>query len=132
MINNNYVPEWYTSPFGHVDYTLVRNQTQLDILFDGNESEFKFMDGNPNACVNLRDEFAIVQIGDTSQWDVNIVHALLTHEAVHVWQHIRERMSEDAPSSEFEAYSIQRIAQDLFYMYQESESDPEQSSSQSS
>lgn len=124
MIDNNYVPDWYTSPFGHVDYTLVRNQTQLDILFDSNESDFTFMVGNPNACVNLRDEFAIVQIGDTSRWNIQQVHAMLLHEAVHVWQHIRERMGEDTPSSEFEAYSIQRIAQDLFVMYEESECDP--------
>lgn len=30
-------------------------------------------------------------------------------------------MGEDEPSKEFEAYSVQRIAQDLFYAFQESE-----------
>ena len=32
-------------------------------------------------------------------------------------------MGEKKPSTEFEAYSIQRIAQDLFAMFQESETD---------
>jgi len=40
---------------------------------------------------------------------------------VHVWQRIRQRMGEREPSIEFEAYSIQRIAQDLFSMFEESE-----------
>jgi len=39
--------------------------------------------------------------------------AMLVHEAVHIWQRIREAMGENAPSSEFEAYSIQSISQDL-------------------
>ena len=38
---------------------------------------------------------------------------LLIHEAVHVWQKIKDSLGEDSPSPEFEAYSIQRIAQNL-------------------
>lgn len=38
---------------------------------------------------------------------------LLIHEAVHVWQYIREELNEFDPSREFEAYSIQNIAQQL-------------------
>ncbi len=41
------------------------------------------------------------------------IAALLVHEAVHIWQAIRESMGEKEPSSEFEAYSIQCIAQEL-------------------
>ncbi|MDC5137740.1 hypothetical protein NRA43_17205 [Acinetobacter baumannii] len=65
MISTDYVPEWYISPFQHVQYTLARNQLHMDLLF--------------------------------------------------------EDMGESEPSVEFEAYSIQAIAQDLFEMYEESE-----------
>ncbi|KCY47724.1 hypothetical protein J715_3367 [Acinetobacter baumannii 1571545] len=49
------------------------------------------------------------------------MYGLLLHEAVHVWQKVKKLMGEKEPSSEFEAYSIQSIAQDLFKMYEESE-----------
>jgi len=42
---------------------------------------------------------------------------LLIHEAVHVWQNVRDLISEDRPSREFEAYSIQSIAQKLIDAY---------------
>lgn len=47
----------------------------------------------------------------------NVVIGLLIHEAVHVWQEIRRNLGEDCPSAEFEAYSIQRIAQNLIEAY---------------
>jgi len=40
---------------------------------------------------------------------------------VHIWQRIKKLMREKKPSVEFEAYSIQCIAQDLFSMFKESE-----------
>lgn len=43
---------------------------------------------------------------------------LLVHEAVHVWQEIRDSLNEDNPSSEFEAISIQAIAQRLIEKYE--------------
>lgn len=41
------------------------------------------------------------------------IHALLCHEAVHVWRKICELLGEDEPSSEFEAYAIQMITLNL-------------------
>lgn len=41
------------------------------------------------------------------------VAGLIVHEAVHLWQQVREYIGEKNPSSEFEAYSVQAIAQDL-------------------
>lgn len=46
------------------------------------------------------------------------IYALLVHEAVHIFQEIRKSLSESDPSSEFEAYSIQSICQNLFYEYE--------------
>jgi hypothetical protein len=47
------------------------------------------------------------------------VHALIAHEAVHVWQDVRRRIGEKEPSSEFEAYAVQSIVQDLLCDYRE-------------
>ncbi|RKG37884.1 hypothetical protein [Acinetobacter sp. WCHAc060007] len=130
MINPNYVPEWYTSPFQHIKYTLVRNQVQLDILFDDVADTDKFMSCGCDAQVNFYndDSMAIVQIGEVPERTPIEIYGLLLHEGVHVWQRIKQRMNELNPSIEFEAYSIQAIAQDLFAMYEESECDQKQNS----
>ncbi len=60
---------------------------------------------------------AIVCLGDHKGRSLAAVHALLVHEAVHVWQKIRETINERDPSSEFEAYSLQSIALELFAAY---------------
>ena len=120
MINNNYVPQWYSTPFNHMSYTLVRNQDHLDILFDDCKAPFVFLDSNADARVSFIDDYAIVQIKDESQWSLNQIHGLLLHEAVHIWQELKLKMDEEKPSTEFEAYSIQTIAQDLFEMYADS------------
>lgn len=83
----------------------------------------QFLDMGADAQVSTFSDgaYAIVQIGDTSDKDQIQVYGLLLHEAVHVWQKMKKLMGEREPSSEFEAYSIQAIAQDLFKMYEESE-----------
>lgn len=45
------------------------------------------------------------------------IAGLLVHEAVHVFQNYCEYIGEDAPSCEFEAYSIQWISQSLMEAY---------------
>lgn len=42
----------------------------------------------------------------------------LIHEASHVWRRMREEMGELSPSSEFEAYSLQAIADRLIAAYE--------------
>ena len=125
MINNNYVPEWYISPFEHSKYTLVRNQDQFDLLFDDVTDTQEFMHLGAGAQVDYYEngKHCIVQLGDCSERTLVEMHGLLLHESVHIWQRVKALMGEKEPSIEFEAYSIQRIAQDLFAMFKESESD---------
>lgn len=125
-ISNNYVPEWHTSPFQHVKYALVRNQDQFDLMFDDVTDTDTFMHMGCAAQVDFFEDgkFAVVQLGDTSERTTIEIFGLLLHESVHIWQKVRKRMGEKDPSSEFEAYSIQCIAQDLFWSYQQSEIEP--------
>jgi hypothetical protein len=60
---------------------------------------------------------AIVCIKKRKGLVYNQVIGLIVHEAVHVWQVICKHISEDEPSKEFEAYSIQTIAQRLIAIY---------------
>lgn len=62
---------------------------------------------------------AIVCIGDTSKVELEQVYAMLVHEAVHIWQAVRDNIGERHPSQEFEAYSIQAISQRLMFSYKE-------------
>ena len=123
MINTNYVPEWYISPFEHVKYTLARNQIHMDLLFDNMSDSDKFLSMGTGAQVDYYDngKYCIVQLGEVADRSLLQIHSLLLHEAVHVWQRVKALMGEKEPSIEFEAYSIQRIALDLFSMFEESE-----------
>ena len=124
-MNTNYVPEWYISPFQHVKYTLARNQLHMDLLFDDMSQSDEFLSMGTGAQVDFYQDsaYAIVQMGDTSERTSVEIHGLLLHEAVHIWQRVKQRMNERDPSTEFEAYSIQAIAQDLFAMFEESQCD---------
>lgn len=76
-----------------------------------------FINAGSDATTHLfsrgRDEFCIVCLGSTGGMTKTQVHALLVHEAVHIFRWVKERIGEDFPSSEFEAYSIQAISQRL-------------------
>jgi hypothetical protein len=50
--------------------------------------------------------------------DPIMVIGLMAHEATHVWQEIRSHMQEQNPSSEFEAYAVQHITQELLSAFQ--------------
>lgn len=124
MISTDYVPLWHISPFQHVQYTLARNQLHMDLLFEDMNNVDKFLSVEGAAAqvdFYSNGAYAVVQLGDTSERKLVEIYGLLLHEAVHVWQKVKKLMGEKEPSSEFEAYSIQAIAQDLFKMYEESE-----------
>lgn len=71
-----------------------------------------FVDGKGNESV-------IVAMRSTKKVDPIAVAGLLVHESVHIWQAIKEHIGESSPSSEFEAYSIQKISQELMWAYRE-------------
>ena len=64
-----------------------------------------------------KNRVAIVCVGNSRGKSREQMQALLTHEAVHLWQRIKEDMGEDRPSHEFEAYAIQTISQNLATAY---------------
>jgi hypothetical protein len=56
----------------------------------------------------------IVCMGPTNGHKTVSVHGLLVHEAMHVYQHLLETMRCASPGGEFEAYTVQFLAQRLF------------------
>lgn len=62
----------------------------------------------------------IVTMPATKRGEVSAIQrsALFAHEAVHVWQAIRENIDEQSPSHEMEAYAIQAITQELMLAYE--------------
>jgi len=76
-----------------------------------------------NATVHFftkdKDTAAVVCLGDTKGQSLEQIYSILVHEAIHIWQTIKEDMNEDSPSKELEAYSIQRIVLNLFISYKD-------------
>lgn len=47
------------------------------------------------------------------------ISCMVFHEAVHVWQFLKERIGEEDPGAEMEAYALQSIAQELLYRFEQ-------------
>ena len=94
-----------------------RELKRLGIIFDGWIPPDK--DGNVVEAIHDKsgNQIIIVSIRVTKQTKLIEVIGLLVHESVHAWQKICRNLSEDSPSDEFMAYSIQRIAQCLIDAY---------------
>lgn len=86
------VPAWIkTEHAGATAHSFENNEGQLCVI----------------VCLRVRPGRTLIE-----------VHGLLVHEAVHVFQDWCDRIGERHPSSEFEAYAIQRIAQRLMEAYE--------------
>lgn len=70
-------------------------------------------DDGTNICI------VCVNGAEAATRDGIVVAGILIHEAVHAWQAYCEAVGEHSPSSEFEAYSIQILAQRLMWAYVE-------------
>ena len=68
---------------------------------------------------NSTDECCIVTLRNWKRIKKVAVFGILVHEAVHIWQEMRDKIGERFPSPEFEAYAIQRIAQNLMHSFEE-------------
>ena len=62
-----------------------------------------------------------IRAGDFSDHQIN---ALLVHEAIHIWQRIRDILGEKSPGHESEAYAVQNISQCLMQEYDRQRSAP--------
>ena len=118
-MNKQYKPKWFKTPFDHLKYTLVRDLEQCKkIKID---KDLISMPPGANATTNfLADEnggnIEIIVYLPYADVDLLMQQGLVIHESVHIWQELKTLMGEKEPSIEFEAYSIQRIAQDLLYL----------------
>lgn len=114
LIRSPYHPTLCTTPagFAHVLKYLKVPQDQTPAFVTGgrNATVHYFESPQRNLC-------AVACISPTAEAEPIQIAALLVHEAVHIWQAVREDLNERSPSSEFEAYAIQAISQELMYEY---------------
>ena len=113
-------PTLFVSPFGHLRYALALSKKHMKQL---GVSKDEFLSLNTPAQVEFfnvdNSVLAVVQINNRKKTKPDWINAIIIHESVHVWQEIREMMYEKEPSSEFEAYSIQKISLDLMSEFEE-------------
>lgn len=105
---------WYESPFGHIRYALATTRKQMK------KEGFEPSPSDAPASTVFFDSGELIVFVDKKQArhrEQAEVIALIVHEAVHVWQEIKQRMGEQNPSIEFEAYSIQQIVVNLVSDY---------------
>lgn len=89
---------------------LPENQDAFGVTKSAMVHHFEAPDGKLICLVTMDGEKAKLKTGCQ-------IAALLCHEAVHVFQLFCTHINEDSPSREFEAYSIQSIAQELMQSY---------------
>ena len=83
--------------------------------------EFVIEGANATAHFFIQDEAQEIAIICLKHEDRPFIEVagILVHEAVHIWQSIRECIRESEPSKEFEAYAIQNISYSLMSTYQQ-------------
>ena len=114
---------WFDTPFDHIRYTLVQSKEQMKEA-GYKKSEFLSMKCSAQVTFGTNKQGkneAVVQLSNVQFKSRIAIFGLLLHEAVHIYQELKRLMAENHVSAEFEAYSIQRIAQDLFWSFEESE-----------
>ena len=120
-MSRKYKPQWFESAFGHAKYTLIRELKDCKHI-DIDKNLISLGSGNASTNFIIDEHGQSLIIVYMPYTDVPLIsqQGLIIHEAVHIWQEIKNRMREDEPSIEFEAYSIQVISQDLLWLLGES------------
>lgn len=124
-MSKKYKPRWHESPFDHVHYCLVRNQSQMDRALRDLPSH-PFKDNQTTAEVLTLDvlgdrKYCLLQIGATTDWLPSFIMQVLVHESLHIWQTVKDAMHESNPCREFEAYSVEQIFRNMLDDYDRSQ-----------
>ena len=90
----------------------VANPENHQWVTEGKDATVTEFEGSKN-----HDKCFLVGIKQDAKTKPIEIVGLLVHEAVHIWQMIRQDMNENEPSIEFEAYSIQKISINLIDAY---------------
>lgn len=91
----------------------IKKKDRPDFMKNGHsDATAHFFDTSNNAS-----HCCIVCVPNNKKATKVQIYALLVHEAVHIWQHIKENIGERWPGAEQEAYAIQNISQELFMAY---------------
>lgn len=67
--------------------------------------------------VTIDDKLTCILCMRDENKDIEVIHAMIAHEVMHIWQAFKEHIGEKFPNKEFEAYSIQVMCMRLFYAY---------------
>ena len=60
----------------------------------------------------------IITLSDeVDEWPLSRTIGIIVHECVHVWRFACNHIGEDMPSSEFEAYAVQRMTESILKAY---------------
>ena len=100
---------------GHKAWARLMQELELDEPFPENGAA-------RITTITRQDQEAICILSFAPGWrahDCAAIAGTVAHEAVHVWQTIRDMIGEDKPSSEFEAYSVQAIFLELLNAMEE-------------
>jgi hypothetical protein len=107
------------APF-YYKLVLTEKQWKRELKKLGSEYFEAFPNGSVACCNYFYEEnpgTLLVSLRNYETVEETVVYGLLVHEAVHIWQHTHKFYNEKEPSIEFEAYSIQKISQELIESY---------------
>lgn len=91
-----------------LDYLKIPKKDREPFVNPGSHATIHFFDNSDDS-----EEVAIICLSDTLEHSLAEVIGLLTHEVMHLWRAVRTNLGESKPSSEFEAYAMQGLIQNI-------------------